>query len=373
MKKPILAQLISTFNIGGAEVFAFELASALRDGPFHPIAIGLGETGPIAQRFADAGIETCLAHCGTGRGLRVRGILRLARILRKHNVATLHCHNRAANIYGAIAARLAGVPLVVCTRHSAPPPRRKARSYKLEYMVRPLTHHYIAVSQSVMQAAVRIGRVPRNRVTTIYNGINMSKFRPAAPGTDTPNLICVARLSREKAHAVLLDAARRLLADGVKFRLRIVGDGPIRSALEQQRARLGIEETVEMLGARDDVPALLRNADLFVLPSSTEGLPMTIIEAMASALPVVATRVGGVPELVKPGVNGLLVPPQDPDALASALRKLIEDSRLRHDMGAAGRRFAEENFDIRVTAQKHENLFIELLQKKAPHALPHPQ
>lgn len=376
MHKPVIAQLLSTFRTGGAETFAVELATCMQDGPFRPIAIALKQAGPIQQRFLDAGIDARMAHCGTGRGLHLRGISRLARLLRSEKIQVLHCHNRGANIYGALAAKLAGVPVTVCTRHAAPPTFRKGkpRLVLLERLVRPLTTYFIAVSDFVMHTAVRVGRLPGSRVCVIRNGIDTGRYTPAPPRhTDAPTLICVARLSREKRHLMLLSAAHRLMNDGLRFRLRIVGDGPMRQHIAQRTETLALQSVIEMLGERNDVPHLLRQADVFVLSSATEGLPMTIIEAMACGLPVVATRVGGVPELVVSGANGLLVPPEDTEALAGALRKLIENAQLRRTMGAAGRKLAVEQFDIRQTARQHEQLFTRLLQQKGIHALPRPE
>ena len=154
-------------------------------------------------------------------------------------------------------------------------------------------------------------------------------------------------------------------------RFNIVGDGAERQALEGQAKRLGLEDRVVFFGSRSDVPALLNDFDVFVLASRHEGLPLTILEAMSSGLPVVATDVGSVGETVENGVNGFLVPPDRPKAIAEALDRLLRDSALRLRMGEAGRRRAVAEFSMAEAVRKHAALYMEILRRKAPgRALP---
>ena len=207
--------------------------------------------------------------------------------------------------------------------------------------------------------------MPYNRCTVIYNGIDTNRFAPPEtrhPGA--PVVACVSRLVDLKRHDVLLKAARRLVDDGIAFRVRIVGDGPARAGIEAMIADLALGDVVELTGARADVDQILKDSDIFALPSSTEGLPMTIIEAMACQMPIVATRVGGIPELVDDGKNGILAPVGDVDALSAALRAVISDTEQRSAMGKMGRDLALQKFDIAVNTCAHEQLYVELLARK---------
>jgi sugar transferase (PEP-CTERM/EpsH1 system associated) len=365
--KSVVAQVISTFRVGGAEALALELASRMRRDRFEPIAIALRRPGEMESRFQRAGIETLVVGCAEARGLDLVGLARLVQALRRRHVKVLHCHNRMAMVYGAPAARLAGVPVVVCTRHAAPTIyRSRGRPTLLERMAIPFVDHFAAVSKEVREAAARFGRLPAKRSSVICNGADMQRFHPGdrERRAGKAALICVARLSPEKRHDVLLAAVRRLLDSGLALELSVVGDGPMRPALEKQIAELRLEGAVRLLGMRDDVADLLRAADLFVMPSATEGMPITVIEAMACALPIVATAVGGFLELVKDGENGFLVPVGDADALAQALARLIQDRDLLRRIGAANRRVAEEKFDIADTVRNYEELYLRLLRAK---------
>ena len=347
MKKTVAAQLISTFRVGGAEALALELCKRINRDHFRPIALALKENGPMEDRFRRADVGTHVIQCSEGRGLDLRCISRLASVLRREKVDVLHCHNRISNIYGAFAAKLARVPVVVCTRHASPKPRHSRGAKLLERAARPFTTSFIAVCRMVRDDGVRIGRLPADGVSVIYNGVDTTKFQPdnTCP-PDVLSVICVARLSPEKRHTVLLKAVRRLANTGLEFRVLLVGDGPLRAVLQKQAKDLRLDAFVRFLGMRDDVADLLRSADIFVLPSATEGLPMTVIEAMAAGLPVVVTTVGGVPELVEDGETGLLIPPDCAEPLAEALGRLLKDAELRCHMGKAARRVAVERFEL---------------------------
>jgi glycosyltransferase involved in cell wall biosynthesis len=177
----------------------------------------------------------------------------------------------------------------------------------------------------------------------------------------------VARFSRGKRHKDLVSAAAALIARGHDVSVHLIGDGAMREELEDQVERLALGEQVQFLGMRDDVPQCLRELDIFVLPSRFEGLPLTVIEAMATGLPVVATNVGSMAELVEEGVNGFLVEPENPPVLANAIARLVSDERLRRQMGQQGRKMAVAQFDLQAAARQHEELYLRLLARKGTH------
>ena len=359
--------LLTSFEVGGAEIVALNLAAGMDRSRFSVCACSLNGPGPIEERFRDAGVETfTLAPGGDGLAGRIGPVRRLARLMKDRGVSVLHCHNTMPLICGAFAGRLARTPTTVCTRHALNPRRRPGWPWRLERFAGRFTACQIAVSPGVLERGLAMRRMPRDRSCVIYNAIDTERFTPPASRPERRETVfgCVARLSEEKRHCDLLLAVGILRNRGRDVSFRLIGDGACRPDLERQAHELGIEDRVEFLGTRDDVPALLRDLDVFVLPSRTEGLPLSVLEAMASGLPVVATRVGSLHEIVREGRTGLLVEAMNPQALAAALERLVLDRALRLDMGREARRVAETEFSLKRAVEQHEALYLELLRKK---------
>jgi glycosyltransferase involved in cell wall biosynthesis len=224
----------------------------------------------------------------------------------------------------------------------------------------------VPVSEDAAEVVRDIERVPARKVCVIHNGIDLTAFpTPAAPRPAKGNrAIHVARLNPVKDQPTLLHAARLAADAEPSFRLDLVGDGPARAELEALHRQLNLGGHVRFLGFRDDVRDLLTAADFFVLSSVSEGISLTLLEAMAMGLPVVATDVGGNREVVAEGTTGLLVPAQSPAALAEAMLGLVRDPERARRMGAAGRRRAEEKFDLRRVVREYEELYLSLLRKR---------
>jgi len=224
----------------------------------------------------------------------------------------------------------------------------------------------VPVSEATAEVARRVERVPAHKLRVIRNGIDLAEFPARAqPSGSTPApAIHVARLQRIKDQPTLLRAVRQVVDVEPDFQLDIVGDGPDRAELHALAQDLELDGHVRFLGSRDDVSRLLSSASLFVLSSLSEGIPLTLLEAMATGLPAVATDVGGNREIVIPGETGLLVPAGSPPALAEALRALWADPDRARRLGAAGRRRVEQEFDMRQVVARYENLYQELLQRK---------
>jgi len=181
---------------------------------------------------------------------------------------------------------------------------------------------------------------------------------------DKTILINVARLSREKNHALLVRAFSKAVQSCPNLELWLVGDGELRRDIEELVKQLGLEEKVKFFGVRSDVPELLSQADIFVLSSDYEGFGLVVAEAMAAGLPVIATAIGGIPEILEGGRAGILVPPKDVDALAKAIVELARDEKKRAELSDYGRKLVAERFDIRRTVREYEKLYLELLEKK---------
>jgi glycosyltransferase involved in cell wall biosynthesis len=227
-----------------------------------------------------------------------------------------------------------------------------------------LTDQVFGVSDDAALLCRQQDPLSRGKIGRIWNGIDLTRFAWSGPRPE-PVAISVARLSPEKDFSTLLRAVALAVPHVPGLRLKIVGDGVERPALDRLTRDLNIHGHVQFLGERNDVPQLLRQAGLFVSSSRTEGVSLTLLEAMAVGLPVLATRVGGNPEVVDDGVTGRLVPPQDHRALSAALVALCRDSELRSTMGALARTRVAELFDVRRIVEEYEDVYRTLGERRA--------
>ena len=291
---------------------------------------------------------------------KLRSLVQLVRHLKTQRPQIVHTHNTYAHFYGALAAKLAGVPVVINTQHG----RGCGDGWKAEWQFRianRLTRRVIGVSCDAAQLCQQQDRRSQDKITTIWNGINLDRFVYRGP-KQTPTAISVARLSPLKDFPTLLRAVPQILQHVPDFRLQIIGDGPERTQLESLIDELNIRAHVQLLGERHDVADLLAESGFFVSSSLSEGISLTLLEAMAVGLPVVTTSVGGNPEIVIDGKTGRLVPAGDPAALANAIVALCAERDLWSAMGTLGRQRVEQNFEIRQMIRSYETLYEELLR-----------
>jgi glycosyltransferase involved in cell wall biosynthesis len=257
---------------------------------------------------------------------------------------------------------VARVPIRVYTAHGWAFRTVAGRSARLylwaDRLVRPLATMTICISESDLRAGLAAGVCRADRTTVIPNSVDPGD-PPAARGSSVPvKIVTVGRLAWPKDYETLIRAFATLGPGAV---LSVVGDGPLRPEIERELDVKGLTDRVTLVGEVDDVRARLADADIFVLASRSEGMPMSILEAMAAGLPVVASSVGGVPEVVVDGQSGFLVAPSHPDELADRLRRLTEDERLRRAFGAAGRARVEERFALAASQRAHLQLYDSLL------------
>ncbi len=356
--------LIDSLGPGGAEHLLAAYLPFLRRAGVVPTVVALQEQqgNPVARRIAAQGIP--VAELGIRR-LRQRGAFaRVREAIAAADPEVVHTQLEFSAVLGIPAARLRGLP-TVATLHTldAPPPRsRLALHFRLMAWALRRARRVIAVSEITRRHYLERARLRPERVVTIFNGIDPTAFQ-CGPGEraqaraecgiplDAPVLATVAVQREPKGIQHMLAALPQVAAAFPEVRYLLVGDGPYRPALEQQAAELGIGERVVFAGSREDVARLLAAADIFVLPSLTEALPTVVAEAMAAGLPIVATTVGGIPEMVSHGEAALLVPPADPEALAAAVLRLLANPRQAAAMGRSGRRMVAERFDIRTQAR----------------------
>jgi glycosyltransferase involved in cell wall biosynthesis len=289
-------------------------------------------------------------------------LVELYRLFRRERPLVVHANSSKAGVLGRLAAFAARVPVRFFTVHGWAFKAHGGIVSKAylwaDRLMSPLTTTTICVAHGERAAGLRAHTCRASRTVVIHNGVALDVPR-RRPHPGPVILLSVGRLRAPKDFLTLVRAVAAL--EPGSARLLIAGDGPDRPALEAEIDRLGLGEHVVLLGTRDDVPELLAGADVFVLSSDSEGLPMSVLEAMATGLPVVASAVGGVPEAVSASETGTLVPARDSAALAEALRRLVADPALRERFGEAGRRRAEREFSLERFEREH----LELYRKRA--------
>lgn len=360
-----IAHLTRSLEVGGQEKMLVEFARHADRARHELTVVSLESRGTLADALEAAGARViALEEPG---GLRPQISWRLARLFRAEAFDVVHTHDEKPLLYGVPAARLARVPAVIHTHHHGPLPSIQRRHTLLVALLARLTNRFVCVSESSRDWLVGQG-VPASKVSCLWNGIDLLRFAYVSPCPSGP-LVTVARLSPEKDQATLLRAfalLRRALRD---VHLHIAGDGPCRPALEKLAAELDLARHVRFLGEIHDVPTLLAQSSVFVLPSLTEGLSLTLLEAMARGLPVVATRVGGNAEVVRDGETGILVPPAQPELLCRALAGLLQNPERAAQFGQAARRRVEAHFDVRRMVAEYEALYERFALPRSASAL----
>jgi glycosyltransferase involved in cell wall biosynthesis len=373
-RSPIrVLQVITSLGIGGAERLVVSAARGLSAPRFEHAICCLAERGPLAAEAEAAAVPVFCV--GESPGLRHPfAFARLIRIIRAFRPTIVHTHLQSASLYGRLAALLARVPVVVATEHNVYV--GKARRYVLvERFLARLTDAMVAVSGPVRQFLSVQLVLPPSTIRVIHNGVALSAPTPgglaelrerlAADGAVAIRLGTVASLTAKKGHEVLLRAVARLRDSGVVCSLVVAGEGPDRQRLELLSQQLGVSTRVLFLGHVAHPPDVLGAIDVFVLPSLIEGLPLALLEAMYAGRACVATSVGGVPEVIRPGDNGLLVPPGDEVALAQAISALGSVD-LRRRLGAAARRSIENGFTEAAYLESLKALYLELAEPHVP-------
>jgi len=359
-----IAHVVTGLQIGGLERVVVNLVRGLRTTSDRLLVICLEDGGPFVAEVESFGIRVCIL--GKQLGMSWRTVLRLAVLFRKEKVDIVHTHNPAPHLHGVIGAILAGVPVIVHTKHGRNYPDMKGRVL-LNRVLSWFTDAVVAVSDNVRDVALQIERVNPDKVRRIWNGVDVALYAPSGEGRPqkavgrSPIIGTVARLSPEKSQETMLAAFKLVLSRIPEARLVLVGDGPSGPELRKAAVRLGVAENVDFLGMRSDVGSLLHTFDIFTLSSSTEGISMTVLEAMACALPIAATDVGGNREIIHPPLCGLVVPAGNPEALSSAYIELLMDSNRRNLMGQNARKRVVEYFSVDSMIAGYSSLYRELL------------
>jgi len=348
-----VAHVTLGLDVGGQEKLMVEFARFADRSRFDLCFVSLTERGRLAGQIEEQGWPVLSMHepSGLHPGIGVR----LAKLLRRERIDVIHTHDERPLVYGTLATCLTRGLHNVHTRHGQRPEITRGQKWLIK-MASLGTREFVCVSDDSGRVAIGQG-VSKRKIHTVSNGIDLDKFSYRGPQPGGP-VVLVARLSPVKDVETLLRAAALAGAEQPDFRVEIAGDGPCMPALLQLTSELGLEERVRFRGEVRDVPALLARAGLLVLSSQSEGVSLTLLEGMARGLPVVATRVGGNPEVVVDGETGILVPPRDPAALSRAMLLIWRDQEEARRMGLAGRRRVEAYFDARRMVARYEEIYL---------------
>ena len=375
LHRPLVAHVLHRFDTGGLENGVVNLVNHMPETAFRHVVIALTEVTDFRHRLQRDDVDCIALHKPPGQGAKIYP--RFWRLMRRLRPAIVHTRNLAA-LEMQPAAWASRVPVRIHGEHGRDVDDLEGASrhhQRIRRLYSPFVQRYVALSQDLAGYLTdRVGIAPR-RITQIYNGVDAVRFHPRAPQDAPPAgwpfaagtfvVGTVGRMQTVKHQTLLARAFARALdmAPDLHGRLglALVGEGPLRAECRQLLDAAGLAQQAWLPGERRDVPELMRHLDAFVLPSLAEGISNTILEAMASGLPVVATAVGGNPELVTGGVTGGIVPSDDVDALAARLVTLARDRDGARRMGDAGRGEVERRFSLPAMVGAYQRLYESML------------
>lgn len=362
-------QFIATsLPVGGAETLLVNLVRRLDPNRFAPEIVCLKEPGPLGDMLA----QEMPVHSNliTGK-YDIRVLWKLWRMMRRRDVSAVVTVAAGDNMFwGRLAAKLAGVPVIASALHSTGWPDGVG---KFNRLLTPLTDAFIAVADGHAEFLSEFERFPVEKVHTIYNGVDTQRFAPHEEAAVKESLGIksaatvvgiLAALRPEKNHELFLHGAAALLSGFPETQFLVIGDGPRRHDLEQLAFDLGVSNSIHFLGSREDVPQLLNVCDIVSLTSHNEASPVSILEALASGVPVVASEVGSVKETVVEGETGLLFPAGDQVAFVSAMTKLLQNKALRHFLGENGRQRVVASWSLDGMTRGYEQLIDRIYAAK---------
>jgi len=354
MKKINLLYLATDSKIGGAENVILALIKGLDRNKYSIYLLVLSGAGPLIKEAKKLGIEAVSLKMKTR--FDFISLLKIFPYLRGKKIDILHTHLYHSNILGYFIKKWKKIPIFLYTSHGLPIKKNSPLSQVNNSIMRKVNQRVIAVSSDIKRKLINYGKVKPEKIIVVYNGVDADQF---IFKRESKNIFVgtVANLRPVKGHQYLLRAIPIVLERIPAAKFLIVGQGPLRKDLERLAKRLKITKNVIFTGYQKNIAEILAKLTLFILPSIRETFPVCLLEAMAASLPVVATDVGGIPEVVKDKETGLLVPPKNPEALATAILTLLQDKERAKNMGIAGRKKIEQDFTVEMMVRRNDEIY----------------
>jgi glycosyltransferase involved in cell wall biosynthesis len=358
MKKIKIIHIITSLNFGGAEIMMLDLARGFSSEFFEIKVATVVRGGSLEEDFKETGIEVRVFEKKGKVGLGV--IWKLWRFLRHEKPDIVHTHLFGGDTWGRIAAILARVSVIISTEHNTNLDEGWVKR-KVKKFLSLFTKKIVAVSEAVKKYSVSRDKIKEKKIIVIPNGINLDKFSgvPEKEFGDPPVIGVVGRLEEQKGHKYLFEALN--LIKTIPWILWVVGDGSKKNELERLAKDLNLRERIIFLGARRNIPEILSGIDISSFPSLWEGLGLAVLEAAAAGKPIVASRVGGIPEIISDGETGILVEPKNVKSLADGLERVLLGKIDAREMGARAKKMVQEKFGVEKMVEAYDKLYKELL------------
>lgn len=371
MKGIRINYLLPELKWGGSEKHVIQLARGLRERGHDARIVCLFREGPLAREAREREIPfTCL---NLSYRWGVRTFQGIQEWLRSHPTDVLHTYLFGFHLFAGLPARLLKVPVILSSRREISH-WQKGRHRWIENLGNLFVDRVISCSRAVQSWTLQKEWVRPEKVLTIYNGVDRDRFNGAQTQStirqefqipsEAPLIGTVANMAAEKGYPYLLEATRLILEKWPKAWFLFVGFGPLEKEIKRKAQEISDPEKIIFAGARTDIPNLLSAMDVFVLASIVEGFPNVLLEALAMVKPVVATRVGGIPELIESGQNGILVPSQNGEALAQAVLSLLKDPQAAQAIGQKGMDKVSKSFTLERMFDEYEDLYVSLLESR---------
>ena len=368
-------QITHDLRIGGLQKLILDICSHINKTIFEISVCCLRDKGELAPQIEKNGIKVYRIPPRPNNKTDYFSFLKLYNLLKGKQIDILHTHNTHPFMDGTVAGKMADIPVIIHTDHARQFPDK--RRYMLaERILSHFVDKVVAVSESVKQDLIYYEKINSKKITVIWNGIDPEKFnckinkKEKKKELDVENCYPIlgfsGRLTKQKGISYLLNAMPKIINEFPKAILLIAGYGEHEEKFKQETIQLGINKHVKFLGPRLDIPEILAILDIYVLPSIWEGMPLVILEAMAAKKPIVATKVGGIPEAVIHNHSGLLVPPKDPEALANAILKILKNSNLAASLAENAYNRFLKHFTIKKMVSRYEQLYLNCYFKKYP-------
>ncbi len=359
---PLIVHILYRFDIGGLESVLVNMINTMPEQSYRHVIISLTESSEFEKRINRDDVEVICLHKQAGNDPKIH--LKIWQLLRQLKPVCTHTYNISTLEYNVISF-LAGIKKRIHAEHGRDIYDLDGSNKKYQYLrrfVNPFVTQWIPVSKELDDWLVRDVKLPKSKVNLIYNGIDLELYNPKKYQNKKQFIVgTVGRMAAVKDQLTLIKAIEILITEYPEFkniiRLDVVGDGELYSSLQSYIEEHSLTANIKLLGARNDVANILQSFDVFVLPSLAEGIPLTILEAMATSLPVISTRVGGVPELIENDINGYLISPQDVNSLAIKIRHYIDRPELIKKHGNNGRLKVEESFSLQAMTDQYLKVY----------------